>query len=441
MPKHDVLISYSTQDQALAQRVVRTLTARGIRCWAAFQDLETGQFWPGAITEAINDCSIFVLLLTKHSNASRQVTRELTQADTLNKLLYCVQTEDLSISPNVQYFFSAVQRYEAFQVDLDTSLARMADDILRQLQRLDPVERPAAPTDPISSSKRRSSTVARTIRMSAAVVGSLVLGIMVTLVVNQSRSDRPDHPLPSSTGTGKAADPPRPTDISGSKIPDPGGSGKTAGGSKAPDSTVTSSAPVAPNRVDSTAPVASKRVDAPAGRAMSAKERESSKAAPSSRSIDVITDFTLSIDRVGYFSSKPFEVADLDLRRDFLIAFDVKSTRPGGSTRYGVAWNLQEDDFLLFTIHSIGPGGYSIGAGRSRTYTPFSRFSQGGVAINAESQFDRLQMEKQGDALVFRINGREVWRTSTYKLESNRFAFWAADSSDAVMKSYTVRQE
>jgi len=243
MPKHDVLISYSTQDQALAERVVRTLTARGIRCWAAFQDLETGQFWPGAITEAINDCSIFVLLLTKHSNASRQVTRELTQADTLNKLLYCIQTEDLSISPNVQYFFSAVQRYEAFQVDLDTSLARMADDILRQLQRLDPVERPAAPTDPISSSKRRSSTVARTIRMSAAVVGSLVLGIMVTLVVNQSRSDRPDHPLPSSTGTGKAADPPRPTDISGSKIPDPGVSGKAAGGSKAPDSTVTSSAP------------------------------------------------------------------------------------------------------------------------------------------------------------------------------------------------------
>ena len=153
------------------------------------------------------------------------------------------------------------------------------------------------------------------------------------------------------------------------------------------------------------------------------------------------SDFQLKISNPGSYIPSPFRVDDLDLSKDFSINFQIRSTRNGGSTRYGVAWNYSPEDFLLFTLHSTnGAGYYSIGPGRSRTYTPFSRFSEGNASINAENDFDTLQMSKSGSALVFAINGREVWRTTNPRLNSNQFAFWVADFSEALIKSYTVRQ-
>ena len=49
-------------------------------------------------------------------------------------------------------------------------------------------------------------------------------------------------------------------------------------------------------------------------------------------------------------------------------------------------------------------------------------------------------MKLNGSALVFAINGKEVWRTTSYRLNSNQFAFWVADFSEALIKSYTVHQ-
>jgi len=152
-------------------------------------------------------------------------------------------------------------------------------------------------------------------------------------------------------------------------------------------------------------------------------------------------DFQLKISNAGSYIPSPFRVDNLDLSKDFLINFQIKSTRHGGSTRYGIAWNYTPEDFLLFTLHSTNGGGYySIGPGRSRTYAPFSRLSEGSVRINAEDDFDILQMAKSGSALMFSINGKEVWRTTSYGLNSNQFAFWVADVSEALIKSYTVHQ-
>ena len=151
-------------------------------------------------------------------------------------------------------------------------------------------------------------------------------------------------------------------------------------------------------------------------------------------------DFQLRISNEGHYTSSQFTVDNLDPSKDFLISFQIKSTRNGGSTRYGIAWNYSPEDFLLFTIHSTNAGYYTIGPGRSRNYTPFSRLSEGYISINAENDFDTLQITKNGSALVFAINGKEVWRTTNYRLISNQFAFWIADFSDALIKSYTVYQ-
>lgn len=199
--------------------------------------------------------------------------------------------------------------------------------------------------------------------------------------------------------------------------------------------------PVVPEAPKSSAPLLSNQ--SPADPTIERKPPSSGSAdkrrpQENTRSFDS-TDFQLSIGDAGHYMSRPFTVDNLDLAKDFLINFQIKSVRNGGSTRYGIAWNYAPEDFLLFTIHSMNAEYYSIGPGRSRKYAPFSRFSEGYVSINGERNFDNLQMRKDGAALVFAINGREVWRTTNYQLTSNQFAFWVADYSDAVIKSYSVR--
>jgi hypothetical protein len=85
-------------------------------------------------------------------------------------------------------------------------------------------------------------------------------------------------------------------------------------------------------------------------------------------------------------------------------------------------------------------GYYSIGPGNSRQYTSYSRFSEGKISINAEQDFDVIRLRKRGDELIFSVNAQDVWKTTDYRLRSNRFAFWAADLSDAVIRSYAVQQ-
>jgi hypothetical protein len=148
----------------------------------------------------------------------------------------------------------------------------------------------------------------------------------------------------------------------------------------------------------------------------------------------------LRISTEGSYVSSPFIVENLDLDKDFRVEFQIRSTRNGGSTRYGIAWNYSPEDFMLFTLHSIGGGSFTIGAGKSRSQRPFARFAEGSVAINAESGFDTLQMTKNGNSLIFAINGNEVWRTTELRLSSRQFAFWAADFSEALIRSYALRQ-
>ncbi len=408
--KHHVLISYSKDDEALAKRVLNALGSKGITCWTAFQNLEAGQLWPAAITEAIGECDIFLLILTEHSNTSRHVVRELTQADTLSKKLYCLQTENVQISPSIQYFLSAVHRYEAFNVDLETALHKMATDIARQLGRIDQAGAPTTPTTDLPPAQRPPAPTSRKSRVPVGIaLGIIALGIATALYVSRARTREPIANGPSPASPSQETKPENP--VVGVKN---AGSEST----KAQPSPAEQPSPGTPPSIKTQPPIGIQ---------------------PRTRTFN-LSDFALSVNQTGYFSSKEFEIRGLDLAKDLSINFDIKSTRNGGSVRYGIAWNVEPDEFMLFTIHSANGGYYSIGPGRSRRYRPFSRLSEGVIDINAERDFDRLQLQKRGDDLVFLINGREVWRTTSYKLLSNTFAFWVADSSDAVMKAYTVQQ-
>ncbi|HZF07692.1 MAG TPA: TIR domain-containing protein [Thermoanaerobaculia bacterium] len=388
----DIFISYSREDREKAAQLAHALEERHWTVWWD-REIRLGLSFDEVIEREILASRCIIVLWTASSIGSKWVRREARAAARREVLVPIMaenveppleftdlQAADLAAWPRLDghpEFEKVVQRIEELAPVADGAAASAGARAAR-------ADRSAAPPRPSSMTPGPSRTSLVRAVMAIVLIGAVGTG---AVYLAMRRAASPDT--------------------------------RREGGASAPTtaSLPPSESPKTSNATSSSSPA------------------RSETAAESKQ-----TDFQLSIDRVNSFRSQEFEIANLDPAKDFSVLFKVKSTRPGGSTRYGIAWNFQPDDFMLFTLHSTSSGYYSIGPGRSRTYRPFGRFSDGPIGINAERDFDALQMSKSGDVLIFSINGREVWRTRDYPVLSNKFAFWVADTTDAVMSSYVVRQ-
>ena len=76
----DVFISYSSKNKNVADAIVSEFESSGIKCWYAPRDIMPGEEWVTAITKALEDCKMQVLIYTEDSNTSRQVMNEVAMA-------------------------------------------------------------------------------------------------------------------------------------------------------------------------------------------------------------------------------------------------------------------------------------------------------------------------------------------------------------------------
>ena len=73
-----VYISYASEDEDAARLLCEKLEAAGISVWYADRDIKPGEFIPGEIAKAIEQCSVFIILLSKFSAESESLKDELT---------------------------------------------------------------------------------------------------------------------------------------------------------------------------------------------------------------------------------------------------------------------------------------------------------------------------------------------------------------------------
>lgn len=71
-PARDILegalfLSYASEDRAIAERIQQALDRVGIDCWFDRQQLIGGDDWESKIIRNVNACSLFVLILSRHS--------------------------------------------------------------------------------------------------------------------------------------------------------------------------------------------------------------------------------------------------------------------------------------------------------------------------------------------------------------------------------------
>src|SRR6185312_2414848 len=132
---HDVFISYSTKDKALANRICAFLESKKkISCWIAHRDIVPGADWPEAIVNAITASRIMVLLFTRNANESAQMARELARADSQPLPVIALRiSQDLTPGKKLAYFLSTSHWLDIFPPPLEQHLDHLGDVIQHML--------------------------------------------------------------------------------------------------------------------------------------------------------------------------------------------------------------------------------------------------------------------------------------------------------------------
>lgn len=129
----EVFISYSSQDGGAAQAVCEAFENAGIPYWISAQEILEGEEWPEAITKAVDSCRVVVLLLSRHSNESQEVAREIMAAlrRKIPVIPFCI--EDVEPSPALDYALSTAHRLNAFEPPLEDHLIELVLAVRRHL--------------------------------------------------------------------------------------------------------------------------------------------------------------------------------------------------------------------------------------------------------------------------------------------------------------------
>src|SRR5262245_18749620 len=177
---HDVFVSHSVKDKAVAEAIVARLEAESVTCWIAPRDVMPGADWGESIIDAIESSRIMILIFSQSANTSTQIKREVERA--VNKGVYIIpfRVDDIPPTRSLEYFISTSQWMDAFSPPLERHLDTLAKTVTAVLKR-PPLpaahvpaqpEKTSIPTPPIPPSRRKSILIAATIAALVIVGGA-----------------------------------------------------------------------------------------------------------------------------------------------------------------------------------------------------------------------------------------------------------------------------
>jgi Tol biopolymer transport system component len=111
---HDVFVSYSNKEKAVADAVIAAIEKNGIRCWYAPRDINPGQSWSEAITDAIKGGKVFLLIFSANANQSQHVLDELLLAINCGIPVLPFRIEDLAPSGAMELHLSSRHWLDAY---------------------------------------------------------------------------------------------------------------------------------------------------------------------------------------------------------------------------------------------------------------------------------------------------------------------------------------
>lgn len=130
---HDVFISYSSLNKAVADSVCASLESRKIRCWIAPRDMPSDLPWAGSLVRAISQARVFVLVLSHDADRSKQVLREVAQAIEMEIPIVPLRIEEVILTEEMDYYLKVIHWLDAVTPPLEPHLQALAGRVAELL--------------------------------------------------------------------------------------------------------------------------------------------------------------------------------------------------------------------------------------------------------------------------------------------------------------------
>jgi hypothetical protein len=133
-----VFISHSHLDHAAADAVRAVLEDAGVECWISSRDIPHGVEWADAIMAGLDECRFVVLVLSKRSQKSRDVLRELNLASNRGMPIITFRIDNTPAQGSFEYYTTAQQWVTAHnpvkREDLEALLAAVRLQLAKKEQ-------------------------------------------------------------------------------------------------------------------------------------------------------------------------------------------------------------------------------------------------------------------------------------------------------------------
>ena len=182
--QYDVFISYSHKDKQTADAVCAKLEQQGIRCWYAPRDITPGADWAESIINAIETVRVMIIIFTDHSNASKQVMNEISNAVNAGVTIVPFKLTNTAPSKGMQYYFTAVHWLDAVDKPMKSSIEELCTRVegILSLNRSDEPER-TKPQTPAPEAIRKPETSKKPKWILPAVLAAVLLAAIVLVCV------------------------------------------------------------------------------------------------------------------------------------------------------------------------------------------------------------------------------------------------------------------
>ena len=124
--KLSAFISHAKADAKKAQEIAASLEERGLKCWIAPRDVTAGRTYGDEIIRGIESAKAFVLVLSKGSNGSAFVAREVERAVSKQKPIFVIRLANIEPAPALELFISGTQWIDAFPGKLGPHIGKLA---------------------------------------------------------------------------------------------------------------------------------------------------------------------------------------------------------------------------------------------------------------------------------------------------------------------------
>ena len=164
----DIFISYSSKDEAVANDLCSQFEKEGLSCWIAPRNIAVGQEYGAEIIKGIEESKVFFLCLSKASNESQHVLREVERAVNRKMPIVVYQHEEPILSKSMEYFLASTQWFIPGKDNRINELVEIVKSIKED--RASQKEKVNA-----SSGKRKNKWIWG---LGAAAAGLLVIGLL-----------------------------------------------------------------------------------------------------------------------------------------------------------------------------------------------------------------------------------------------------------------------